>query len=137
MRGDDGVVNENGAEISEWIEKFLSDSRRNDIIQKLTTSNAINCEVFIILSLHGAPWDVASYFFEPTNKLPLDIAKLPRPINGVWIVNPSWSTGIRFTNDTWVCLAWFQYLLHLTLVYIKIGIDLLDVVVVVDGFVEF
>ena len=33
-------------------------------------------------------------------------------------------------------MDWAEVLLHLALVYIKIGIDLLDVVVVVEGVVE-
>jgi hypothetical protein len=88
MPGQGGAIDSNGAHLPEWIEKFLRDARRADVLRKLGATPARHREVFVWVTLTGAPWSVVSYLTDLTRtefSLPTRVPDLPNPLTGVWL----------------------------------------------------
>ena len=61
MEGTGGFVDTAGSALPRWIEEFLSDPEREDVLFKLRQTSARECWVFVPVVLGGAPWSVESY----------------------------------------------------------------------------
>ena len=96
-----GGVDINGFSIPVWVNDFLTDPTRKDVLEKLLFSNAIKRHVFIIVSFAGAPWPVTSYLTRILDQLPNADPDLPSPITGVWLAPTYNKKGIYWDEGKW------------------------------------
>ena len=61
MEGTSGWVDSAGSALPQWIEEFLCDPEREDVLFKLRHSGAQERWAFVPVALGGAPWSVESY----------------------------------------------------------------------------
>jgi hypothetical protein len=101
MPGIGGPVDSQGVAVSKWIEEFLCDPARQDVLAKLQHSGAVHRHVFVPVHFAGAPWSVKSYLTGELDKLPSQMPQLPSPVTGVWIVSKWGRSGLRWDKNTW------------------------------------
>jgi hypothetical protein len=61
MEGSGSLVDSAGSALPQWIEEFLCDPERGDVLFKLRHTGAQERWVFVPVALGGAPWSVESY----------------------------------------------------------------------------
>jgi hypothetical protein len=101
MPGMSGVVNARGDVITEWIGDFLLSPQRQDVLDKLNRSGALERHVFVIVEFAGAPLPVLYYLSKNIEQLPATAPDLPAPITGVWIASTIGTEGIRWDRTGW------------------------------------
>lgn len=101
MPGRAGVVDTAGITVPPWIEAFLSDPARTDIISKLRAAGATTAEVFAAVTMDGAPWGVVSYLTSNMDDLPPVAPVLPDGINGFWACPTHGRHGLHWDGQTW------------------------------------
>ena len=110
MAGAGGAVDNEGLALSRWVEDFLADPGRADVRFKLD-GVAPHRDVFIGVTLDGAPWAVVSYltkFSRTEASLPPDTPALPQPVTGVWVaatLSFGEALGVRYEDGAW---SWFR-----------------------------
>ncbi len=105
MPGQGGMVHESGHLVSDWIVEFLSHADQVDVLHKLAlATRALRREVFIPVTLMGAPWSVTSYLTGTLDQLPGACPLLPAEVDGVWLA-PTMSfheaLGVRWDGSDW------------------------------------
>lgn len=105
MPGQGGMVHESGHLVSDWVVEFLTHADQADVLHKLTlASAALRREVFIPVTLMGAPWSVTSYLTGTLDQLPVACPLLPAAVDGVWLA-PTMSfhdaMGVRWDGSDW------------------------------------
>jgi hypothetical protein len=85
MRGPGGTVDDTGGSVPGWVSDFLADAAQVDVVPKLARSGAARTEVFIAVTLDGAPWSVVSYLTGEVTVVPTDAPTLRPPVMGVWV----------------------------------------------------
>lgn len=98
--GISGPVDGSGEDLAHWIENFLMQNDKADVIKKLRNSNAKERHVFIPIAFNGAPMNVEYYFIQDERPIPNLTPNLPNPVTGVWILGMH-GKGIRYTNGKW------------------------------------
>lgn len=107
MAGTGGAVDSDGLALPGWIGEFLCDDRRSDVLLKLAKANAPQREVFVPVTMDGAPWSVVSYLTDISSKMfrvPPSTPDLPPPVTGVWVASTmsfGESLGVRWNGETW------------------------------------
>lgn len=107
MMGPGGAIDSEGLAVPDWITSFVRDPARADVLMKLRTAPARRREIFVAVTLEGAPWGVTSYLTgisssSPT--LPPAPPSLPEPVDGVWIaatLSFGDPVGVRWDGETW------------------------------------
>jgi hypothetical protein len=101
MPGDGGAVDNSGREVPKWLGDFLRAPAQSDVLSKLSRSKAPKRHAFVFVTLGGAPWSVASYFFNDPDQTPQDIPNLPEPVTAAWVAPQFGSTGLYWDGLTW------------------------------------
>jgi hypothetical protein len=84
-----------------WIEEFLCDPEREDVLFKLRHTGAQVRWVFMPVTLGGAPWSVESYLTGEFECLPATGPNLPSPVTGIWVVSTHGTHGVRWESAGW------------------------------------
>ena len=107
MEGAGGPVDSDGFALPGWIGDFLRDDRRSDVLRKLGNASAPLREVFVPVTMDGAPWSVVSYLTDISSKsfrVPPTPPDLPTSVTGVWVVSTMSfgdPVGVRWSGMTW------------------------------------
>jgi hypothetical protein len=101
MEGVGGAVDSAGIALSEWIEGFLRDPEREDVLFKLRQTSAQERWVFVPVSLGGAPFLVESYLTGEFEYLPATSPNLPSPVTGIWLTSTFGTHGVRWDGAGW------------------------------------
>ena len=101
MEGNGGVIDSAGSALPGWIEEFLRDPEREDVLFKLRHSGAQERWVFVPVSLSGAPWSVQSYLTGELEYLPPTGPSLPSPVTGIWVTSTHGKRGVRWDGAGW------------------------------------
>ncbi len=101
MEGSGGVVDSAGRALPRWIEEFLRNPGREDVLFKLRQTSAQERWVFAPVALGGAPWSVESYLTGELECLPATEPNLPSPVTGIWVTSTFGTHGIRWDNAGW------------------------------------
>lgn len=101
MQGSGGVVDSAGSALPQWIEGFLRDPEREDVLFKLRRTDAQERWVFVPVALGGAPWSVESYLTGEFEYLPATKPDLPSPVTGIWVVSTFGAHGVRWDDAGW------------------------------------
>ena len=101
MEGSGGVIDSAGSALPQWIEDFLRDPEREDVLFKLRQTGAPERWVFVPVALSGAPWSVESYLTGELETLPATEPSLPSPVTGVWVTSIFGKHGVRWDNAGW------------------------------------
>jgi hypothetical protein len=96
-----GVVDSAGSALSQWIEEFLRDPKREDVLFKLRHSSAQERWVFVPVTFGGAPWSVESYLTGELESLPATEPNLPSPVTGLWLASTFGTHGVRWDSAGW------------------------------------
>src|SRR5215213_3053071 len=87
MEGNGGVIDSEGSALPQWIEEWLRDPKRQDVILKLRRTSAQERWVFVPVVFGGAPWSVESYLTDEFEYLPATSPNLPSPVTGIWVTS--------------------------------------------------
>jgi hypothetical protein len=105
MPGEGGMVHEDGNLVADWVVEFLKHEDRADVLHKLAlATTAARREVFIAVTLMGAPWSITSYLTGTLEQLPGASPLLPAGVDGVWLaatISFHESLGIRWVGTDW------------------------------------
>jgi len=107
MMGTGGAIDSTGDSIAPWIGDFLRAPERSDVLAKLERSGAPLREVFVAVTLDGAPWSVVSYLTDVSQTeftVPSHDPVLPEPVTGVWITSTlsfGETVGVRWDGAAW------------------------------------
>ena len=101
MEGVGGGVDSAGGALPQWIEEFLCDPEREDVLSKLRDTGAQERWVFVPVMHRGAPWSVESYLTEEFECLPATGPNLPSPVTGVWVASQFGTHGVRWDGAGW------------------------------------
>jgi hypothetical protein len=101
MEGSGGVIDSAGSALPQWIEDFLRDPEREDVLFKLRRTEAQERWVFVPVRLRGAPWSVESYLTGELECLPATGPTLPVPVTGIWVTSTYGKHGVRWDSDGW------------------------------------
>lgn len=101
MEGSGGVVDSAGSGLPQWIEEFLRDPEREDVLFKLRLTAAQERWVFVPVALGGAPWLVESYLTGEFEYLPASGPNLPSPVTGIWVTSTFGKHGVRWDSAGW------------------------------------
>jgi hypothetical protein len=101
MEGSGGVVDSAGSALPQWIEEFLLDPEREDVLFKLRLTDAQERWVFVPVALGGAPWLVESYLTGEFVYLPATGPNLPSPVTGIWVTSTFGKHGVRWDSAGW------------------------------------
>lgn len=108
MQGQGGAIDGAGTHTPPWVSQFLRDEEQADVLHKLRLAPSEHREVFIIVTLAGAPWSVMSYLIDiskRTKVLPPTAPDLPEPVTGIWLAaEMSFSdepVGVRWDGHEW------------------------------------
>jgi hypothetical protein len=103
MEGSGGGVDAAGSTLPSWIEEFLCDPEREDVLVKLRHTGAQERWVFVPVALGGAPWSVESYLIGELDFLPATEPNLPSPVTGIWVASTLGTHGVRWDSTGWRC----------------------------------
>src|SRR6185295_9485467 len=101
MPGDGGAVDDVGATIPDWISRFLREPAQADVLSKLARSGAPERHAFVVATMAGAPWSVASYFTSDPMQAPDQAPDLPAPVTAVWIIHGFGTKGLHWDGSGW------------------------------------
>jgi hypothetical protein len=101
MEGTGGFVDTAGSALPQWIEEFLCDREREDVLFKLRRTSAQERWVFVPVALGGAPWSVESYLTGEFECLPAKGPNLPSPVTGIWVASTFGTHGVRWDSAGW------------------------------------
>jgi len=101
MEGGVGFVDSEGSALPGWIEEFLRDPEREDVLFKLRQTSAQERWVFVPVALGGAPFSVESYLTGKFEYLPEAGPNLPSPVTGVWVASMVGSHAVRWDGAEW------------------------------------
>ncbi len=101
MPGRGGVVDTTGSSLPGWAATFLADPERADVVRKLRRSGARRREVFVPVTLDGAPWSVVSYLTGDLSSLPSSAPQLPIGIEGFWACPTHGDGGVYWNGGLW------------------------------------
>jgi hypothetical protein len=101
MEGNGGAIDSEGSALPQWIEEFLRDSKREDVLFKLRQTSAQERWVFVPVKLGGAPWSVESYLTGEFECLPATGPNLPSPVTGMWVASTHGTHGVRWDSAGW------------------------------------
>jgi hypothetical protein len=101
MEGSGGAIDSEGSALPQWIEEFLRDSKREDVLFKLRQTSAQERWVFVPVKLGGAPWSVESYLTGEFESLPATGPNLPSPVTGMWVASTHGTHGVRWDSAGW------------------------------------
>ena len=101
MEGGGGGVDSAGSVLPRWIEEFLCDPKRADVLFKLGHSGAQERWVFVPVTFGGAPWLVESYLTGELECLPATEPSLPSPVTGIWVASTFGRHGLRWDSTGW------------------------------------
>lgn len=101
MEGTGGFVDTAGSTLPQWIEEFLRDPEREDVLFKLNQTSAQERWVFVPVASGGAPWSVESYLTDEFECLPATGPNLPSPVTGIWVASTFGSHGVRWDSAGW------------------------------------
>ena len=101
MEGTGGFVDTVGSALPGWIEGFLSDPKREDVLFKLRQTDAEEGWVFVPVASGGAPWSVESYLTDQFEFMLQAGPTLPSPVTGVWIAFTFGTRGVRWDGAKW------------------------------------
>jgi hypothetical protein len=96
-----GFVDSAGSVLPHWIEEFLRDPSREDVLFKLRHTSAQERWVFVPVTHRGAPWPVESYLTGELDCLPTTEPNLPSPVTGIWVASTFGTHGVRWDNAGW------------------------------------
>src|SRR5215207_4870313 len=96
-----GGVDSAGSALPQWIEEFLCDPEREDVLFKLRHTGAQERWVFVPVASGGAPWSVESYLTGEFECLPATGPNLPSPVTGIWVASTSGTHGVRWDGAGW------------------------------------
>ena len=71
------------------------------MVSKLARSGAARTEVFIAVTLDGAPWSVVSYLTREVTAVPTAAPMLPPPVTGVWVCPTHGTKGVYWDGSSW------------------------------------
>jgi hypothetical protein len=69
------------------------------VVSKLARSGAVRTEVFIAVTLDGAPWRVLSYLTGEVTMVPTAVPRLPPAVAGVWICPMHGTEGVYWDGS--------------------------------------
>ena len=101
MEGVGGFVDSAGSTLPQWIEEFLCDPEREDVLFKLRNTSAQERWVFVPVTFGGAPWSVESYLTGELECLPATEPNLPTPVTGIWVASTFGTHGVRWDSTGW------------------------------------
>ena len=101
IEGPGGWVDSAGSALPQWIEEFLCDPEREDVLFKLRHTGAQERWVFVPVASGGAPWSVESYLTGEFECLPATGPNLPSPVTGIWVASTSGTHGVRWDGAGW------------------------------------
>ena len=101
LEGVGGFVDSAGSTLPQWIEDFLRDPKREDVLFKLLHSSAQERWVFVPVTFGGAPWSVESYLTGELDCLPATEPNLPSPVTGIWVASTFGTQGVRWDSTGW------------------------------------
>ena len=101
MEGTGGFVDTAGSTLPQWIEEFLRDPEREDVLFKLNQTSAQERWVLVPVESGGAPWSVESYLTDEFECLPATGPNLPSPVTGIWVASTFGSRGVRWDSAGW------------------------------------
>ena len=101
IEGVGGGVDSAGSAIPQWIEEFLCDPEREDVLFKLRRTDAKERWVFVPVRHRGAPWPVESYLTGELKCLPATEPNLPSPVTGIWVASTVGTQGVRWYDAGW------------------------------------
>jgi hypothetical protein len=101
MEGSGGAIDSEGSALPQWIEEFLCDPEREDVLFKLRHTGAQERWVFVPVALGGAPWSVESYLTGEFECLPATGSNLPSPVTGIWVASTHGTHGVRWDSAGW------------------------------------
>jgi hypothetical protein len=96
-----GFVDSAGSALPQWIEEFLRDPKREDVLFKLRHTSVQERWVFVPVKFGGAPWSVESYLTGDLEYLPPTEPKLPSPVTGIWVASTFGTHGVRWDSTGW------------------------------------
>jgi hypothetical protein len=107
MEGAGGAVDSEGTSVPSWVGDFLRHPERADVLRKLDASGAPLRDVFVGVTLTGAPWSVVSYLTRISRRelcLPVEAPELPPEVTGVWLaatLSFAEALGVRWEHGSW------------------------------------
>jgi hypothetical protein len=101
IEGVGGGVDSAGSALPQWIEEFLCDPDREDVLSKLRNTDARERWVFVPVTYRGAPWSVESYLIGELDCLPTTEPNLPPPVTGIWVASTFGTLGVRWDSTGW------------------------------------
>jgi len=101
MEGVGGGVDSAGSALPQWIEEFLCDPEREDVLSKLRDTDAQERWVFVPITHRGAPWSIESYLRGELDCLPVTEPNLPSPVTGIWVASTFGTLGVRWDSTRW------------------------------------
>jgi hypothetical protein len=101
MEGSGGGVDSAGSALPQWMEEFLRDPQRADVLFKVGQSGAHERWVFVLVGFGGAPWSVDSYLTGELEYLPPTEPDLPSPVTGIWVASTFGTHGVRWDGAGW------------------------------------
>lgn len=101
MEGSGGWVDTAGSTLPRWIEEFLCNPAREDVLFKLRQTSAQERWVFVPVASGGAPWSVESYLTGEFEYLPATGPNLPSPVTGIWLASTFGTHGVRWDSAGW------------------------------------
>jgi hypothetical protein len=101
MEGGGGAVDSEGSTLPGWIEEWLRNPKRKDVLLKLRRTSAQERWVFVPVSLGGAPFSVESYLTGELGILPATSPNLPSPVTGIWVTSIFGTYGVRWDDAGW------------------------------------
>lgn len=105
MSGSGGAVDQAGNSLPAWVGTWLSEPCREDNLRKLAASRAPRREVFVGVTLAGAPWPVLSYLIGAVEIAPRAAPALPDPLTGVWVCPTHGRRGVYWDGEEWGVVA--------------------------------
>ena len=101
MKGSGGVIDSEGSALPQWIEEFLRDSEREDVLRKLRHTGAQERWAVVPVALGGTPFSVESYLMGEFECLPATGPNLPSPVTGIWVASTHGTHGVRWDSAGW------------------------------------
>jgi hypothetical protein len=101
MEGVGSAVDSASGALPQWIEEFLCDSEREDVLSKLRDTDAQEQWVFVPVTHRGAPWSVESYLTGELDCLPVTEPNLPSPVTGIWVASTFGTLGVCWDSIGW------------------------------------
>lgn len=97
-----GLIDGSGSSLPDWIADFVGHSERDDNLAKVRRAPGTPMrELFVYLTMGGAPWEVESYFHSRFASLPIDSPGVPTDLHGVWVAHAFGEVGVHWGRTGW------------------------------------